>query len=109
MEANNGAFSVADIQNLINHVALPPQLPQSEEPDLSSINDNLLRLLQDVTQTFNNRSCAAWTSVSRMLLSVDKTEQAKAVRDDLLSSHLTALKSGGKYYIQLSETSTHAS
>lgn len=90
--------SKPDIQNLINHVALPPQLPQSAEPDLPSINKNLLRLLQDVAQTFKYRSCAAWTHVSKMLSALDKTEQAKSLRDDLLNTHLTALSPGGKCY-----------
>jgi hypothetical protein len=107
MAANNGALGVADVQNLINHVALPPQLPQSEEPDLSTINKNLLRLLLGITQSFNNRGCAAWTSVAKMLTTLDKTEQARALRDDLLGAHLTALNPGGKYYAQPSRTHTH--
>ena len=97
METTYGTLSAEDIHNLINHVALPPQLPQSEEPDLPSINNNLLHLLQDVTQTFNNSSCAAWTHVSKMLSALDKTEQAKSLRDNLLGAHLTALDSGSKY------------
>ena len=109
MEAANGALHVREIHSLINHVALPPQLPQSEEPDLPSINNNLLHLLQDVTQTSKNSSCAAWTHVSKMLSALDKTEQAKSLRDDLLGTHLTALDSGGKYNAQLSMTFTNAS
>lgn len=109
MEANNAALSAADIQNLINHVALPPQLPQKEEPDLSTINNNLLHLLQDVTQTFNSRSCTAWAHVSKMLSSLNNTEQARSLRDDLLGAHLTALNPGGKYLAQPSKISTHAS
>lgn len=89
---------VPDIHNLINHIALPPQLPQSAESDLPSINNNLLHLLQDATQTFKYRGCAAWTHVAKMLSALDKTEQAKSLRDDLLSTHLTALNSGGKCY-----------
>lgn len=108
MGSKNSALGVEHIHNLINHVALPPQLPQSEEPDLPSINNDLLRLLQDVTQTFNNRSCAAWTSVSKMLSALDKTEQVKTLRDDLLSTLLTALNPGGKYYAQPSTTLTNA-
>lgn len=98
MGSNKSAPSKKDLQDLINHIALPPQLPQRAEPDLSTINSNLLHLLQDVTQTFNKRSCAAWTHVSRMLSSLDKTEQARTLRDDLLGAHLTALGPGGKYY-----------
>jgi len=109
METTHGTLSAKDIHNLINHVALPPQLPQRAEPDLPRINNNLLHLLQDVTRTFKYRSCAAWTHVSKMLSALDKTEQAKSLRDDLLGAHLTALDSGGKYNAQPSTTLTNGS
>ncbi|KAG9764117.1 hypothetical protein KCU73_g1100, partial [Aureobasidium melanogenum] len=93
--------SLQDAQDLINHIALPPQLPQSTESDTSTINGNLLRLLQDVTKSFNHRACPAWTSVSKMLTSLDRTEQAKTLRDDLLGAHLTALNSGDCFALHL--------
>lgn len=101
--------SLQDTQDLINHIALPPQLPQSAEPDTTTINRNLLHLLQDVTKSFNHTACPAWTSVSRTLSSLDRTEQAKTLRDDLLGAHLTALKPGGKHYVQPSRTRTDMS
>lgn len=107
MEATNGTLSDGDVHNLINHVALPPQLPQGAEPDLPSINNNLLHLLQDATQTFKYRSCAAWTHVSKMLSALDKTEQAKSLRGDLLSTYVNALDSGGKCYALPSPTLTN--
>jgi hypothetical protein len=109
MGSKNGALSVHDVHDLINHIALPPQLPQSEDSNPSVINSNLLQLLQDVTKTFDHRTCGAWTFVSRMLSALDKTEQAKTLRDDLLGGSLTALKPGGKYCIYLSKMFTHAS
>lgn len=90
--------SLQDAQDLINHIALPPQLPQSAESDASAINRNLLHLLQDATKSFHHNACPAWTTVSKMLSSLDYTEQAKSLRDDLLSAHLTALSPGGKQH-----------
>jgi hypothetical protein len=90
--------SLQDVQDLINHIALPPQLPQSADSDASTINRNLLHLLQDATKSFDHRPYTAWTSVSKMLSSLDLTEQAKTLRDDLLGVHLTALSSGGKQH-----------
>ncbi|KEQ74499.1 hypothetical protein M436DRAFT_34467, partial [Aureobasidium namibiae CBS 147.97] len=90
-----------DLQDLINHVALPPQLPQSEEPDPSRINGNLMKLLQDVAETFDLRTCAAWASVSKMLSALDKTEQAKALNDVSLRADLKALKSGDCFALHL--------
>lgn len=101
-----GAQSLQDAQDLINHIALPPQLPQSADPDTSTINKNLLHLLQDATKSFNCRACPAWASVSKMLSSLDHTEQAKTLRDDLLGSHLTALSPGGKRRVYIFETRT---
>lgn len=102
MTSYGSALSVQshqDAQNLTNHIALPPQLPQSADADPSTINKNLLRLLQDVTKSFDHKACPAWTPVSRMLSSLDHTEQAKALRDDLLGAHLRALGPGGKQHL----------
>ena len=102
METYGSALNVQshqDAQNLINHIALPPQLPQSADSDTSTINRNLLHLLQDATKSFNHNACPAWTSVSRMLSTMEKTEQAETMRDDLLGTHLTVLESGGEYYL----------
>ncbi|KAG9514191.1 hypothetical protein KCV07_g8292, partial [Aureobasidium melanogenum] len=93
--------SLQDAQDLINHIALPPQLPQSAESDASAINRNLLHLLQDATKSFNHNACPAWTTVSKMLSSLDYTEQAKSLRDDLLSAHLTALSPGDCFALHL--------
>ncbi|KAG9762013.1 hypothetical protein KCU73_g2114, partial [Aureobasidium melanogenum] len=93
--------SLQDVQDLINHIALPPQLPQSADSDASTINRNLLHLLQDATKSFDHRPYTAWTSVSKMLSSLDLTEQAKTLRDDLLGVHLTALSSGDCFALHL--------
>jgi hypothetical protein len=99
MKSKDGALGEDDVLDLINHVILPPQLPQVEEPDPSRINNNLVQLLQDVTRTFDQRTCAAWASVSKMLSTLGKTEQARALNDDSLSADLKALNTGGEYRI----------
>jgi hypothetical protein len=96
MESDNSAPSVQDLQNLINHVALPPQLPQTEEPDPSRIDKSLLHLLRDAMNTFDLRSSVAWTSVSKMLSMLDKTEQARALNNDSLTANLRGLNAGGE-------------
>ncbi|KAH0276467.1 hypothetical protein KCU91_g3852, partial [Aureobasidium melanogenum] len=104
METYGSALNVQshqDAQNLINHIALPPQLPQSADSDTSTINRNLLHLLQDATKSFNHNACPAWTSVSRMLSTMEKTEQAETMRDDLLGTHLTVLESGDCFALYL--------
>lgn len=109
MRPNGSALSVQDVQNLINHIALPPQLPQTEEPDPSTINKNLLLLLQTTGKTFEYRNCAAWTSVTKMLSTMAKSEKAKTLSDDFLSTHMEASGPGGEYRIKLSETSINVS
>ncbi|KAI4721480.1 hypothetical protein E4T48_02363 [Aureobasidium sp. EXF-10727] len=101
MASKESALSAQNIQDLINHIALPPQLPQTAEPDPSTISRNLLRLVQDVTKTFDHRACTAWTSVSKMLAMLDHTEQAETLRDDLLGAHLTALDPGDCFALHL--------
>jgi hypothetical protein len=96
MGSNTSALSVQDLHTLINHVALPPQLPQTEEPDPSRIDKSLLHLLRDAMNTFDLRSSAAWTSVSKMLSTLDKTEQARALNDDSLGARLKDLDAGGE-------------
>ena len=109
MGSNNSALSEKDLQILINHIALPPQLPQTEEPDPCRINSNLVKLLQDVARTFDLRTCAAWASVSKMLSALDKTEQAKALNDESLRADLEALNAGGEYHPRSSQTSADTS
>lgn len=99
MRSTGSALGVQDIQNLINHIALPPQLPQTEELDPHTIKRNLLRLIQDVTENFERRNCAAWTAVSKMLSALGKTEQAKSLDDGSLDTHLKGLDAGGEYQI----------
>jgi hypothetical protein len=96
MGSNIDALSVKDLQDLINHVVLPPQLPQSEELDPSRIHSNLVNLLQHAVKTFDHRTHAAWTSVFKMLSALEKTEQARALNDDLLGAALKALNTGGQ-------------
>ncbi|KAK6003187.1 hypothetical protein QM012_001032 [Aureobasidium pullulans] len=104
MRTHGSTLNVQDLQdaqNLINHIALPPQLPQSADSETITINSNLLHLLQDVTKNFNHRACTAWTSVSKMLSSLAHTEQAKTLRDDLLGAYLTALSPGDCFALYL--------
>ncbi|KAH0276074.1 hypothetical protein KCU91_g4106, partial [Aureobasidium melanogenum] len=96
-----GAQSLQDAQNLINHIALPPQLPQSADLCISNINRNLLHLLQDAVKSLDYRVCTVWSSVSKMLSALEKTEQAETMRDDLLGTHLTALKTGDCFAVYL--------
>ncbi|KAH0338328.1 hypothetical protein KCU81_g7698, partial [Aureobasidium melanogenum] len=90
MRPNGSALGVQDVQNLINHIALPPQLPQAEEPDPSTIDKNILLLLQTAGKTFEHRNCAAWTSVTKMLSTLAKTERAKTLSDGFLITHMEA-------------------
>jgi hypothetical protein len=103
MRSDNGAFSdedVQNLQNLINHIVLPPQLPQKEESDPLKINSDLVHLLRDVTKTFDQRTSAAWISVIKMLSTLDRTEQTSALNDESLGADLKGLKAGGQYYFE---------
>ncbi|KAH0034044.1 hypothetical protein KCU78_g2340, partial [Aureobasidium melanogenum] len=95
MSSTSSVLEVQDVHDLINHITLPPELPQTEDLDPYTINRNLFHLIQDVTETFEHRDSAAWTAVSKMLSALGKTEQAKSLNDDSLGTHLKALNTGG--------------
>jgi hypothetical protein len=109
MGANSSALSVEDVHSLINHIALPPQLPQTEELDPSRIDRNLIHLLQGVLKIFDLRGQAAWLSVSKMLSTLDKTEQARALNINSPGADLQALNAGGKCQVHQLRMSTDTS
>ncbi|THY36728.1 hypothetical protein D6D01_00185 [Aureobasidium pullulans] len=101
MRLESGAVSAQDLRDLTNHIALPPQLPQSEDPDRCTINKNLLHLLQDVTEIRDRHTSGAWNSVTKMLRALDESEQAGILRDDMLDTHLSALGTGDCFALHL--------
>ncbi|KAG9568088.1 hypothetical protein KCU71_g3382, partial [Aureobasidium melanogenum] len=94
MPRDDGALSAKTIQDLINHIVLPPKLPQSEDTDPIGIRRDLLRLLQDVVKTFDHCTDAAWISVSKMLSTLGQIEQGKHLQNDSLSAQFKALGIG---------------
>lgn len=98
MSRDDGTLSARNVQDLINHIVLPPKLPQCEDTDPIGIRRDLLGLLQNVVKTFDHCTCAAWISVSKMLSTLGQTEQGKHLQKDPLSARFKALDYGGKYH-----------
>ena len=86
-----------DLSGLVNHIVLPPKLPQSEDLDSATINRNLLYLLQDVTAMLSSRIGPVLKPVIKMLSALLTTEQTDKLRDGLLQAQLSALETGGMW------------
>ena len=95
MSLRDHKVSADDLANLVNHIVLPPKLPQREDLDSATVNRNLLLLLQDVTATLASRVGAVLEPVTKMLSALDAAEQTDKSRDGLLQAQLSALKAGG--------------
>lgn len=95
MSLRGHKVSADDLANLVNHIVLPPKLPQREDLDLAAVNRNLLCLLQDVTAALTSRVGAVLKPVTKMLSALDATGQTDKLRDGLLQAQLSALEVGG--------------
>lgn len=86
---------------IINHIVLPPKLPQSEDVNLTDIEDALLRLARRVAltlpTTLSTKDRFTWQPVVGMLSDWSEIKQGGDMRDDILISKLSKMSPGGSY------------
>jgi hypothetical protein len=82
--------------SLINHIALPPKLPQTEERDTPGIEKSLLRLTENVLSEYDNRSSAAWKAVSKMLRQSSGVRSGSGLDAEQLDTALLNMELDGK-------------
>jgi len=106
MVTNNKAIpsglrlGLKSLTELANHVVLPPKLPQSEDANLASTDDNLLRLSLEVATLYisslHGSSQASWRPVVTMLSDWIEIKQGTALNDKALGTKLANLRPVGK-------------
>lgn len=92
----------AELAFILNHVILPPRLPQEAEKDelTSNAEKLLLELVHSEVQSFRQR-CAqdskdAWSTIEKMLAAWIATNPHQALSTDVLKQAFTAMRHGGK-------------
>lgn len=89
---------------IINHIVLPPKLPQSEDVNLTEIEDAILRLAQRVAltllTTLSTKDRFTWQPVVGMLSDWSEIKQGGDLRDDILISKFSKMSPGGSYLYQ---------
>ncbi|KAI5273021.1 hypothetical protein E4T47_03715 [Aureobasidium subglaciale] len=89
------AVSAEDIQDLINHIVLPPKLPHEEDKQPVKIEENLLSIAQDVISSMRDRSSSVWMVVRSMLLQLKTIRLADRLQQDVLEQKLSQISPGG--------------
>lgn len=98
---NEGGVELRDLSAVINHVVLPPQLPQQEDGDQYSVEDDLVHLTDDVAQrmlpSLPLEHHPSWQSVLKMLYKLKSVKHGTGLRSDVLEAHLTSMKPSGTF------------
>jgi len=93
--------SLEDILYVLNHVFLPPKLPQKNDDDTVTDRDQVLcRLAYNASRDFftflPQSQQAQWSTVSRMLKNFLKG--ARVLDKDVLVTDISHLRDGGQFY-----------
>jgi uncharacterized protein (DUF608 family) len=110
MTANNTGslgdlgIGLKSLTDLVNHVVLPPRLPQCEDANPASLEKNLLHLARCVTATYTSSldsfTQTAWKPVVTMLGDWTEIKQGSDLRNDVMVSKLASLKPAGTLICQ---------
>lgn len=91
------------LQFLINHLVLPPKLPQSQEEDLDKGHNVLLDFIYRNAVKFGNLcdkdDQMHWKHIVKMLSVWKETSQSGALSPDVLETNLMSMKPNGKDYL----------
>ena len=82
------AVDAQNLYDLVNHIVLPPRLPQSADIKPEIIEQNLLHLVRDVLPAMESGTCPAWTDIARMLSKLDLVKNANGLDSNTLRADL---------------------
>ena len=91
------AVDAQNLYDLVNHIVLPPRLPQSADIKPEIIEQNLLHLVRDVLPAMESGTCPAWTDIARMLSKLDLVKNANGLDSNTLRADLATLAPDGLY------------
>ena len=102
MPSKGDAVGAHHLHDLINHIVLPPKLPQKADEKPEVIERNLLGLVQHVVSVMDSVICSAWTDIATMLRKLDNIKRLYALDSSVLEHELSALSPGGMYFLMSS-------
>lgn len=96
-----GDIGPDNLEFIINHVFLPPKLPQATETHTETKNSTLLKLLQHVAETYYQNTTGSeslqWTPIIQMLTTLCSLENGSSLPTELFRNAMVRMKTGGKY------------
>ncbi|KAI5201355.1 hypothetical protein E4T39_05203 [Aureobasidium subglaciale] len=84
--------SLEDVTDLVNHIALPPNLPTSQDRQPAVTEQNLLLLAQTAINSMESVSPQVWSPISDMLVKLHSMKQMTGFDHDLLSQDLASMQ-----------------
>jgi hypothetical protein len=91
---------------IINHVFLPPKLPQEAEADLGERNPTLLRVVRDIAKSYHERRGHdrddQWTPAVKMLTTLGQLENNNSLDPTAFRKSVRHMESGGRLILSLS-------
>lgn len=94
---HGSAVPLKEFVQLINHVALPPQLPQRADEYPGVLQKNLLCLVQGVIPSVNHEAHETWRAIASMLTALGDVMIAEHIDPVKLLSQISALSPGSMY------------
>lgn len=96
MQLHGHEIKLGEVEDIVNHIALPPILPHKEDDHLATIERNLLHLAQDTISSMDDSSFPAWANVSAMLSRLEDIKPRDSLRRDILNLKLSKLALNGQ-------------
>lgn len=96
-----GDLDSETLEYIINHVFLPPKLPQKAEDHTDAKNSTLLKILQYIAETYlqngTDSERSQWTLIIRMLTSLRSLENGSSLPIKEFCDVVVGMKTGGNY------------
>lgn len=96
-----GDVGSEELEYIINHVFLPPKLPQKAEDYTDAKNSTLLKLLQHVAETYLQNGTDSerlqWALIIRMLTNLRSLENGSSLPNKEFRDAIVGMKTGGNY------------
>lgn len=95
-----GDIGPDNLKFIINHVFLPPKLPQAMEEHTETKNSALLKLLQRVAETYHRNTTGSeklqWNPIIQMLTTLCSLENGSSLPAQSFRDAVVRMRTGGK-------------
>lgn len=91
-------IKLSRLSTTINHIILPPKLPQAQDVDCEGVENDMVCIVQHAARTLqpslHPEASQAWRPVLEMVSDLADMRQGPGLRDDRLHSKISTLKPG---------------